>query len=166
MTDVFLAAIGSSRITSVTLSVRLSVHSSVHPFIRSFFLAHWSYETWIIPQLTITFLTNLACQKFDWFWKNTFFPFWPFHYLVSLDLRRYHYYWTAPIDANVHHMLEVGGHYDPLYFTHFTVFALLSTFFVCWGCNLTWSSTMHVKLFHKLLTNLPKCFKKYILHEI
>ena len=30
-------------------------------------------------------------------------------------------------------------------------------FCILWLCNFTWRNTMHMKLFHSLLTNLPKC---------
>ena len=41
-----------------------------------------------------------------------------------------------------------------------TDFAIISTDFVHWVCNFTWSTTMHMKLFCILWTNLWKCFNK------
>ena len=32
-------------------------------------------------------------------------------------------------------------------------------------CYFTWSSTIHVKIFHILLTNLQKCFEKYVRYK-
>ena len=49
---------------------------------------------------------------------------------------------------------------DVLYFTCHSVFALISTDFVCWGCYFTWITTMHMTFFHILLTNLWKCLAK------
>ena len=43
-----------------------------------------------------------------------------------------------------------------------TEFALISTEFVRWGCNFTWSTTMPMKFFRILLTNLRKCAKKIL----
>jgi hypothetical protein len=44
-----------------------------------------------------------------------------------------------------------------------TDFAPIFTYFVCGDCNFTWSTTMHMKCFHILLTNLQKHLKKILL---
>ena len=43
--------------------------------------------------------------------------------------------------------------------THHTDFALISTHFVCWGCNFTWSRTMYMPFCHILWTNLWTCLE-------
>ena len=50
-------------------------------------------------------------------------------------------------------LIEKNG--GVIYFTHHMVFALISTVFVCCGCNFTCSITMHI-----LSTNLQKCLEK------
>ena len=44
-----------------------------------------------------------------------------------------------------------------------TDFALISTHVIRLGCNFTWNTTMHMTFFRILLTNLQKCFLKYLL---
>ena len=45
-------------------------------------------------------------------------------------------------------------------FTCQTDLALISTIFICWGHNFTWSTTMYTKCFCIQLTNIQKCWDK------
>ena len=47
-------------------------------------------------------------------------------------------------------------------FTCHIVFALISTVFICLGCNFTFSKTMHMEFFRILLTKPENAVKKYI----
>ena len=44
-----------------------------------------------------------------------------------------------------------------------TIFAIITTVFVCLGCKLKLSSTMHVQVFPILMSNLRKCLEKICL---
>ena len=45
-------------------------------------------------------------------------------------------------------------------FTHQRVWLSIPQLFIHWGCNFTWSSTIHITKFCSSMTNLTKCFEK------
>ena len=61
--------------------------------------------------------------------------------LMQLNL-----FMRIPFICKVRHIQGVEKEHFS-YFICCTGFALISTVFICWSCNLTWSRTMHVKKF-------------------